>query len=72
MTEDQNIEDQDIELVNEFEPLLFSVDIEKSKLVNSKELDIDFLTLLDGHHRFDFISRNNINSEIKMVIVSCN
>ena len=67
---ESQIEDQDIELVNEFEPLLFSVDIEKSKLVNSKELDIDFLTLLDGHHRFDFISRNNINSEIKMVIVS--
>ncbi len=64
------IEDQNIELINEFEPLLFSADIEKSKLFDSKELDIDFLTLLDGHHRFDFISRNNIDSEIKVIIVS--
>ena len=64
------IEDQNIELINEFEPLLFSADIEKSKLFDSKELDIDFLTLLDGHHRFDFISRNNIDSPIKVIIVS--
>ena len=64
------IEDQDIKLINEFEPLLFSVDIGKLQLLESKELDIDLLTLLDGHHRFDFISRNNIDSPIKVIIVS--
>ena len=64
------IEDQDIELINEFEPLLFSVDIEKSKLFENKEIEIDFLTLLDGHHRYNFISRNNIDSEIEVIIVS--
>ena len=64
------IEDQDIELINEFEPLLFSIDIETSQLFKNKDLNIDFLTLLDGHHRFDFISRNNIDLPIKVVIVS--
>ncbi len=64
------IEDQDIKLINEFEPLLFSVDIKKSKLFENRELDINFLTLLDGHHRYDFISRNKIDSEIKVIIVS--
>ena len=28
------------------------------------------MTLLDGHHRYDFISRNNIDSSIKVIIVS--
>ena len=64
------IKDQDIELINEFEPLLFSVGIEKTKLFESKEIEIDFLTLLDGHHRYNFISRNNIDSEIEVIIVS--
>jgi len=64
------IEDQDTKLINEFEPLLFSVDMETLQLLESKELDIDLLTLLDGHHRFDFISRNNIDSPIKVIIVS--
>ena len=64
------IKDQDTKLINEFEPLLFSVDIETLQLLESKELDIDLLTLLDGHHRFDFISRNNIDSPIKVIIVS--
>ena len=64
------IEDQDTKLINEFEPLLFSVDIPTLQLLESKELDIDLLTLLDGHHRFDFISRNNIDSPIKVIIVS--
>ena len=64
------IEDQDTKLINEFEPLLFSVDMETLQLLESKELDIDLLTLLDGHHRFDFISRNNIDSPIKVIIIS--
>ena len=64
------IEDQDTKLINEFEPLLFSVDIATLQLLESKVLDIDLLTLLDGHHRFDFISRNNIDSPIKVIIVS--
>ena len=64
------IKDQDTKLINEFEPLLFSVDMETLQLLETKELDIDLLTLLDGHHRFDFISRNNIDLPIKVIIVS--
>ena len=64
------IEDQDIKLINEFEPLIFSVDIDSKELLENEELNIDFLTLLDGHHRYDFISRNNIDSSIKVIIVS--
>ncbi len=64
------IQDKGISLINEFEPLLFSVDIEVANMLDSKEVDIDFLTLLDGHHRFDFISRKNIDAPIKVIIVS--
>ena len=64
------IEEQNINLVKEFEPLLFSADIETTELVNSKELNIDHLTLLDGHHRYDFIIRNIIELPIEVVIIS--
>tara|TARA_X000000368_G_scaffold242690_1_gene191730 strand:+ start:9558 stop:10217 length:660 start_codon:yes stop_codon:yes gene_type:complete len=64
------IEDQDIQLINEFQPLLFSVDIDSAELLENEVLNIDCLTLLDGHHRYDFISRNNIDSSIKVIIVS--
>jgi len=64
------IKDQDIKLIDEFEPLLFSVDIDSKELLENEELNIEFLTLLDGHHRYDFISRNNIDSSIKVIIVS--
>ena len=67
---EEPIQEQDISLINEFEPLLFSVDIEVENMLDSKEVDIDFLTLLDGHHRFDFISRKNIDAPIKVIIVS--
>lgn len=67
---EEPIQNQDISLINEFEPLLFSVDIEVANMLDSKEVDIDFLTLLDGHHRFDFISRKNIDAPIKVIIVS--
>ena len=67
---EEPIQDQDISLINEFEPLLFSVDIEVANMLENKEVDIDFLTLLDGHHRFDFISRKNIDAPIKVIIVS--
>ncbi len=67
---EEPIQHQDISLINEFEPLLFSVDIEVANMLDSKEVDIDFLTLLDGHHRFDFISRKNIDAPIKVIIVS--
>ncbi len=64
------IQDKGISLINEFEPLLFSVDIEAANMLDSNEVDIDFLTLLDGHHRFEFISRKNIDAPIKVIIVS--
>lgn len=64
------IQDKGISLINEFEPLLFSVDIEVANMLDSNEVDIDFLTLLDGHHRFEFISRKNIDAPIKVIIVS--
>ena len=66
------IEEQSINLVKEFEPLLFSADIETTKLVNDKELNIDHLTLLDGHHRYDFIIRNVIDLPIEVIIISSN
>ena len=66
------IEEQSINLVKEFEPLLFSADIEATKLVNDKELNIDHLTLLDGHHRYDFIIRNVIDLPIEVIIISSN
>ena len=66
------IEEQSINLVKEFEPLLFSADIETTNLVNDKELNIDHLTLLDGHHRYDFINRNVIDLPIEVVIISSN
>ena len=67
---EEPIQDQDISLINEFEPLLFSVDIEVANMLDNREVDIEFLTLLDGHHRFDFISRKNIDAPIKVIIVS--
>ena len=66
------IEEQSINLVKEFEPLLFSADIETTNLVNDKELNIDHLTLLDGHHRYDFIIRNVIDLPIEVIIISSN
>ena len=66
------IEEQSINLVKEFEPLLFSADIETTELVNDKELNIDHLTLLDGHHRYDFIIRNVIDLPIEVIIISSN
>ena len=62
------ITEQNINLVEEFEPLLFAVDMETTELVNSKELNIDCLTLLDGHHRYDFIIRNIIELPIEVVL----
>ncbi len=67
---EEPIQHQDISLINEFEPLLFSVDIEVANMLDNREVDIEFLTLLDGHHRFDFISRKNIDAPIKVIIVS--
>ena len=64
------ITDQNTNLVEEFEPLLFAVDMETTELVNSKELNIDCLTLLDGHHRYDFIIRNIIELPIEVVLIS--
>ena len=64
------ITEQNINLVEEFEPLLFAVDMETTELVNSKELNIDCLTLLDGHHRYDFIIRNIIELPIEVVLIS--
>ena len=66
------IEEQSINLVKEFEPLLFSADIGITELVNDKELNIDHLTLLDGHHRYDFIIRNVIDLPIEVIIISSN
>ena len=64
------ITEQSINLIEEFEPLLFAVNMETTELVNDKELNIDSLTLLDGHHRYDFIVRNLIDSPIEVVIIS--
>tara|TARA_Y100001963_G_scaffold147786_1_gene224582 strand:+ start:51 stop:710 length:660 start_codon:yes stop_codon:yes gene_type:complete len=67
---ENQIEGNDLNLVNSFEPLLFCTDFPDLNFTDNQGIDIDYLTLLDGHHRYDFIKRNNINTLLEAVIVS--
>ena len=67
---ENQIEGNDLDIVNSFDPLLFCADIPDLNFTDNQVIDIDYLTLLDGHHRYDFIKRNNINTLLKAVIIS--
>jgi len=67
---ENQIEGNDIDIVNSFDPLLFCADIPDLNFTDNQVIDIDYLTLLDGHHRYDFIKRNNINTLLKAIIIS--
>ena len=67
---ENQIEGNDLDIVNSFDPLLFCADIPDLNFTDNQVIDIDYLTLLDGHHRYDFIKRNNINTLLKAIIIS--
>ena len=48
---ENQIEGNDLNLVNSFEPLLFCTDFPDLNFTDNQGIDIDYLTLLDGHHR---------------------
>jgi hypothetical protein len=64
---------ENIEIVKEFPPLLFSVDLDIKDLLSLESLEsIKKLTLLDGHHRFEHLTIFSYDIEVPVVLISDN
>ena len=64
----QEIIDNEVE-INNFEPIICSVE-STSDVLKNDNLSSCELVLLDGHHRFDYIKRKQIDNFIDVIIVS--
>ena len=64
----QEIMDNEVE-INNFEPIICSVE-STSDVLKNDNLSSCELVLLDGHHRFDYIKRKQIDNFIDVIIVS--
>ena len=60
-----------IEKIEEsFEPLLFGIDMNITNIRNINDLKGKKIILLDGHHRYEYLKRNNIDKSIELVLIS--
>ena len=53
-----------------FEPLLFGIDMNITNIKNINDLKGKKMILLDGHHRYEYLKRNDIDKSIELVIIS--
>ena len=53
-----------------FEPLLFGIDMNIRNIRNVNDLKGMKMILLDGHHRYEYLKRNNIEKSIEIVLIS--
>ena len=57
--------------INEsFEPLLFGIDMNLEIINNINDLKGKKMILLDGHHRYEYLKRNNIDKSVEIVLIS--
>ena len=47
-----------------FEPLLFGIDMNITNIKNINDLKGKKMILLDGHHRYEYLKRNDIDKSI--------
>ena len=60
-----------IEKIEEsFEPLLFGIDMNITNIRNINDLKGKKMILLDGHHRYEYLKRNDIDKSIELVLIS--
>ena len=60
-----------IEKIEEsFEPLLFGIDMNITNIKNINDLKGKKMILLDGHHRYEYLKRNDIDKSIELVLIS--
>ena len=58
-------------IAKEFPPLLFSIEISSHQIDSLSSLDeINRLTLLDGHHRFEHLSLYKYDLQVPIVLIS--
>ena len=55
-----------------FEPLLFGIDMNITNIKNINDLKGKKMILLDGHHRYEYLKRNDIDKSIELVLISIN
>ena len=53
-----------------FEPLLFGIDVNIKNIRNIDDLKGKKMLLLDGHHRYEYLKRNEIDKSIEIVLIS--
>ena len=53
-----------------FEPLLFGIDMNIKNIKNINDLKGKKMILLDGHHRYEYLKRNDIDKSIELVLIS--
>ena len=53
-----------------FDPLLFGIDMNIKNIGNINDLRGKKIILLDGHHRYEYLKRNNIDKSIELVLIS--
>ena len=53
-----------------FDPLLFGIDMNIKNIGNMDDLKGKKIILLDGHHRYEYLKRNNIDKSIELVLIS--
>ena len=53
-----------------FEPLLFRIDMNITNIKNINDLKGKKMILLDGHHRYEYLKRNDIDKSIELVLIS--
>ena len=63
--------DTPIENIEEsFDPLLFGIDENLENIRNIDDLNGKKIILLDGHHRYEYLKRNDIDKSIELVLIS--
>ena len=53
-----------------FDPLLFGIDMNIKNIGHMDDLKGKKIILLDGHHRYEYLKRNNIDKSIELVLIS--
>ena len=53
-----------------FGPLLFGIDMNITNIKNINDLKGKKMILLDGHHRYEYLKRNDIDKSIELVVIS--
>ena len=63
--------DTPIENIEEsFDPLLFGIDENLENIRNIDDLNGKKIILLDGHHRYEYLKRKDIDKSIEIVLIS--